>query len=171
MHKPTINGIPELSEEGVSYDGNVNILMEQTFYQQRVDIVSGYSTRDLVKSWPYLFHERGIAGHSETPLGVDVVKQMNDFVLKKGNILKKFLEDSSKEKTRIVFQKEISTLHQTDTSSGQCRVAALILAVTAEFGEDHDQLFIETKVGKCAFVFIEIMYDLICTVNILIVSP
>ena len=158
-----------LSEEGVSYGGNVKLLMEQTFYQPRVDIVSGYSTCDLVKSWPYLFHERGIAGHSETLLGVDVVKQMNEFVLNKGNILKKFLEDSSKEKTRVVFQEEISILQQTDINSGQCKLAALILAVMAEFGEDHDQLFIETKVGKCALVFIEIMYDLIFTVNILIV--
>jgi len=85
----------KLSEEGFSYDG-------------RVDIVSGISTSDLVKSWPYLFHERGIAGH--TLPGVDVVKQMSEFVLKKGNILKKFLEESSKQKTRAVFQEETFAL-------------------------------------------------------------
>ena len=39
----------EFSDEGFTYDGNVKALMEQTFYQQQVDIVSGISTSDLVK--------------------------------------------------------------------------------------------------------------------------
>ena len=95
---------------------------------------------DLVKSLPYLCHVRGIALYSKTLLAVDVAKQMSEFVLKKDNILKKFFDEYSNQITRVVFQEETFALQQTDVNSGQCELAAMILAVMAEFGEDHDQL-------------------------------
>jgi len=152
-----------LADEGVSYDETVTNLMNETYYQQRLDIVGGLATPDLVQRWPYLFAERGMAGHSKTLLGVDVTGQIGEFVASKGKLMKNFfLKSSTKKASTRIFEEE-TALEQTDISSGQCMTAALILAVMAEFEEACDLLFVEMEVCKYALVFINIMCDLICT--------
>nr|XP_015921376.1 uncharacterized protein LOC107450152 [Parasteatoda tepidariorum] len=115
-------------------------LLKETYYLQRAAINQGAaSIGELLKDWPILFTERGIAAHFEILTNINLFEMLESTVMLKSKTLFSFFRSSGQKEVKVFMS-------ETDLMNNPNQLLLLVLVLGKSFNESTDSVFFTDEV-------------------------